>query len=155
MFTSKSIFSASFGLVFLAMTLMSAAPQSAAFDAMVTLRAGTIVSVELREELDSRYVEVGNTIDLEVRSNVTVNGKVVIAAGSIAEGEVVRVMKDCRNCQHSIQIEVTSAQSVDGQRIRLRGAPHKTTGRCNECPAVVQIGTTLKSSVVNDTNINA
>ena len=45
----------------------------------------------MNEAFSADQVSVGNAIDFMVRSDVTVNGKVVIAAGSIAEGWVKSV----------------------------------------------------------------
>ena len=139
-------------------TLLSANPAptpGTLADIMTTLRAGTIVSLEVREELTSENVEVGNIVELMVRSNVTVNGRVIIAAGALAEGEVTSVTKDCRGCQEMIQITVRNAQAVDGQRLWLRSAPLKKTARRTSTSAVINIGTSINSTVLNDVDINA
>ena len=125
----------------------------------VTLRAGTIVSVELMEELDPNELSVGNAIDLMVRSNVYVNGKVVIATGAIAEGMVKKVKRGCGGDCVEVTITVENVQAVDGQRIYLRSIPHIMKSDCcsgkkNE-PQLLPIGTKISSRVLNDVKITA
>lgn len=148
----SSIFT--FALALFSTALLAATP-APCDDFTITLRAGTIVSLEVRDELTSENLEIGNVVELMVRSNVTVNGQVIIAAGALAEGEVTRVTKDCRGCQQSIQITVRNVQAVDGQRVWLRSAPLKKTARSANEAAVISIGTSLNATVLNDTNINA
>ncbi len=149
---------ATFGALMLPTTTDSYCP---APPTMVTLKAGTIVSLQLNEEVKASEIEVGNTLDFFVRSNVTVNGNVVIAAGSIAEGWVKKVTKGCNGkCSH-ITITVENVQAVDGQRIYLRSIPHKVTANCcQSCgnppnDAVLQIGTSLSARILNDVDIDA
>ena len=129
---------------------------------MIMLRAGTAVSLTLNEEFSADEVAVGNSIDFMVRSNVTVNGKVVIAAGSIAEGWVKKVRSKCDSkCKCSdnqcstITITVESVQAVDGQRIYLRSIPHTIKAPCCNKNANANIGTNLSARVLNDVKINA
>ena len=131
---------------------------------LITLRAGTIVSLQSNEEISSDEVYVGNAIDFFVRSNVVVNGKVVITSGSIAEGQVKKVKSSCGGNCAEITITVESVQTVDGQRIYLRSIPHKVRARCcDDCgefkvggtPVDLQIGTNISARILNDVNINA
>ena len=124
---------------------------------MITLRAGTAVSLTLNETFNAEDVSVGNAIDFMVRSNVTVNGKVVIAAGAIAEGWVKDVKGacdgTCKGCA-TITITVESVQTVDGQRIYLRSIPHVIKAPCCRGAANGNIGTNLSARVLNDIIIN-
>lgn len=131
---------------------------------MLTLRAGTIISLQSNEEISSEEVYVGNAIDFFVRSNVVVNGKVVIASGSIAEGWVKKVKSACGGNCAEITITVENVQTVDGQRIYLRSIPHKVRARCcDDCgafkvggtPVDLQIGTNISARILNDVQINA
>lgn len=54
------------------------------------LRAGTEISLVTRTELNSRRSRAGDRFELEVSEPVTLNGEVVIPAGSVATGEVTR-----------------------------------------------------------------
>jgi hypothetical protein len=153
-------------LIATSFSLMSfnAAPYEAACDdMMVTLRAGTPISLTLNQTVNSHEVQIGNTVEFMVRSNVTVNGQVVIAAGSIAEGMVKNVINPCpdNDCQAKcakLEIVVETAQAVDGQRVFLRSIPFtvkgQCCGKCNE-PAVANIGASMSARVQNDININA
>lgn len=54
------------------------------------LRAGTEINLVTRTELNSRRNRAGDRFELEVSEPVTLNGQIVIPAGSIATGEVTR-----------------------------------------------------------------
>lgn len=122
---------------------------------LITLTAGTQISVSLNEAIDGESVAVGNAIDFTVRSNVTVNGKVVIAAGSTATGWVKNVKKSCGGKCAEITITVESAQAVDGQTVNLRSIPHIVKAPCCEGTTTTNIGTNLTAHVLNDLKINA
>ena len=124
-------------------------------EGLVTLRAGTTVSVTLNEELYCENLAPGNAIDFMVRSDVTVNGKVLIAAGSIAEGMVKKIKWGCDGNCANVTITVENVQAVDGQRINLRSIPHVVRAGGKTGPAVLTIGTNLSSRVLNDVKINA
>ena len=128
---------------------------------LITLRAGTVVSVELMEELNPHHLSAGNAIDLMVRTNVVVNGKVVIATGAIAEGMVKKVVAGCNGDCTEVTITVENVQAVDGQRVYLRSVPHVMKTKCcygkkyKKGGATLTIGTKISSRVLNDIKINA
>ena len=66
--------------------------------AYVILPAGTLVTLELNQEVSSEEVEVGHSLEFTVRNDVKVNGKVLIRAGSVAEGRVSKVDKFLDAC---------------------------------------------------------
>lgn len=152
-------------VLFAAFATMNFAPYTPSFDnpALVDLRAGTPVSLQLNDNISSEYVEIGNAVEFIVRNDVTVNGKVVIAAGSIAEGWVKDVEKMCEiNCEGreycaKLTITVESVQAVDGQRVFVRSIPHTVRGKCccGGGPAVARIGTVISARVQNDAKIDA
>ncbi len=126
----------------------------------VTVYAGTPVYLELNQHVSSAELEVGYTVEFLVRSNVTVDGKVVIAAGSIAEGRVTRLVKACgRRCNERcplIVINAESVQAVDGQRIYLRSIPFKVKGDCyNGQPAKAPLGSAVSARILNNIKVNA
>ena len=130
-------------------------------DLLITLRAGTPVSLTLNQTISSDDAQIGNVVEFLVRSNVTVNGQVVIAAGSIAEGMVTQVTKTCPGCSAEcakLVINVETVQAVDGQRVFLRSIPltikGECCGNCNE-PAVGNIGKVISARVQNDSQIDA
>jgi len=126
---------------------------------IVVLKAGTIVSLQLNEEVNIEEVSVGNALDFLVRSNVVVNGKVVIASGTIAEGWVRNVRTSCEGRCSKITITVENVQTTDGQRIYLRSIPHTIKVNCcdtyNTAPAIIPLGTNLSARVLNNEKINA
>jgi len=151
----KQFFLSVFTLFALALNLSAAPSVPAPMDALINLRAGTSVSLTLNEELDPTMLSVGNSVDFMVRSNVTVNGKVVIAAGSIAEGWVKNVTSGCDGQCSKITITVENVQSVDGQRVNLRSIPHTFKAPCcDNSNGKMNIGTNLRAQVLNDIKIN-
>lgn len=126
----------------------------------IIIPASTAVSLESQQTYTSEDVEVGAQVDFIVRSNVTVNRTVVIAAGAVASGEVKRVVKiqgPCTSCQRGcpmLQIQVNSVEAVDGSVVRLRSTPIDIKAACPDCPATLQIGKTVGGSVLNSTKIN-
>ena len=127
-------------------------------DVLVTLSAGTQVSVTLNEEFSADEVSVGNALDFFVRSNVTVNGKVVIAAGATATGWVKKVKTSCEGKCSEITFTVESVQAVDGQTVNLRSIPHVVKVPCcgsDKTNANANIGTNLTARVLNDIKIEA
>ena len=149
-----------FALLLLAISSLTATAKDNQ-DILITLRAGTPVSLTLNQTVSSDDAQIGNVVEFMVRSNVTVNGQVVIAAGSIAEGMVTNVTKTCSNCSAEcakLVITVETVQAVDGQRIFLRSIPMTIKGECcgpcNE-PAVGNIGRVISARIQNDTQIDA
>ena len=122
---------------------------------MITLTAGTQVNVMLNEAIDGESVAIGNALDFTVRSNVTVNGKVLIAAGATATGWVKNVKKACGGKCAEITITVESATAVDGQTVNLRSIPHIVRVPCCDGTTTANIGTNLTARVLNDLKINA
>lgn len=145
------------------MSFTTIAPETAALEEVqvITLRAGTPVSLTLNQTVNADDVQIGNTVEFIVKNNVTVNGKVVIAAGSIAEGMVKDVEGTCKKCKKreycsKLEITVETAQAVDGQNVFLNSIPMVIKGDC--CcgePAKANIGTALSARVRNDIKINA
>ncbi len=129
--------------------------------APIVLRAGTAISLTLNQEVNANDVSVGNTIEFLVKNNVTVNGQVVIAAGSPAEGMIKDVVKSCeKGCKDKrcskLVISIETAQSVDGQSVLLNSIPLTVQADCCcDEVAVAKIGTSVSAKVRNDININA
>jgi len=68
-------------------------PTAAAATTTGTLRAGTSVPLKMSEALTTKgkKLKVGQRFQLETADNVTVDGNVVIPAGSPAVGEITEV----------------------------------------------------------------
>lgn len=88
------------------------------------LRAGTPIALKMREALTTKgkNLRVGHRFQLEVAEPVTVNGQVVIPAGSPATGEVTTVRnKGMWGKSGGINARVLYVRA-NGQQIRLTGA---------------------------------
>jgi len=124
------------------------------------LPSGTAVSLELNESLNSEEVEIGQVVNLRVRSNVVVNGRVVIRAGSFASGRVSKLNKSCNLCSacdnacSSLTIVPDKVSAADGSQIFLEGTPLTAKGQCCGIgPAILNSGTALQATVRDNVKI--
>ena len=86
------------------------------------LRAGTEINMRTRTELSSRTNRVGERFELEVADAVTLNGQVVIPAGSVAVGEVTRVRRKGMWGRRGILETRLMYVRVGDRQIRISGA---------------------------------
>jgi hypothetical protein len=124
----------------------------------VLLPQGTPVLMRLNQNINSAHMEIGNVVYFEVANPVIVDGKEVIAQGTIAEGEVTSLDRldgctDCAGNYQSIEIMVDKVKAVDGQFVRLYGKPMVTKGKCAGCPVELKQGMRLTSTVQNNMRI--
>ena len=88
----------------------------------VVLNAGTSVPLETVNAIRSDQVSVGQTIDFRVKFDVKVGDKTVVAAGSIAKGQVMRAQKAKGVGKEGfVEVQIKSVQAVDGQEVFLSG----------------------------------
>lgn len=107
-------------------------------DEPIMLNAGTSVQLETISMIQSNLVSVGQTIDFRVKYDVKVNDKTVIAAGSLAKGQVMRAQKAKGLGQEgSIEIQIKSVTAVDGQEVFLSGSNVYQEGEDRTVLAVV------------------
>lgn len=131
------------------------APERLTKDVFITLWAGTPVSLELIEDLSSRDITAGQSVRLIVRSNVVVNGKVLIAAGMSAEGYISEKKRKCdRDCTE-IKIVMETVQTVDGQRVFLMDIARKALLDCCRGDATLSAGTVFSAKIRNDVQVQA
>lgn len=91
-------------------------------EGMVVLNAGTNVSLETVSMIQSDMISIGQTIDFRVKYDVKVDNKTVIAAGSIAKGQVMRAQKaKGLGKEGFVEIQIKSVTAVDGQQVFLTG----------------------------------
>jgi hypothetical protein len=91
-------------------------------NADVVLNAGTNIPLETISMIQSDLVSVGQTIDFRVKYDVKVDGKVVVAAGAIAKGQVMRAQKaKGLGKEGFIEIQIKSVTAADGQEVFLTG----------------------------------
>ena len=97
--------------------------QNEAAGSEVVLQEGTVVQVVTTEAISSKTAEVGTTIFLEVAEDVEVNGKIVIAAGSVVKGEITEAGKaKMMGKGGKIDFTIDYAKAVNGTNVRLRSA---------------------------------
>ena len=93
----------------------------------VVIPDGTEFSVVNQSLVSSKTATEGDPVDFKVDEDVSINGVVVIAKGTLVKGEVT-------NAEHNghfgksgkLSIRVSSTTSVDGQPIKLRAARGKS-----------------------------
>lgn len=116
------------------------APAAAATTTNGTLRAGTSVPLKMSEVLSTKgkKLKVGQRFQLETAENVTVDGNVVIPAGSPAVGEITEVRnKGMWGKSGRINARVLYVRA-NGRQIRMTGSldDKGTTGTAGVVGAV-------------------
>jgi hypothetical protein len=87
---------------------------------------GTEITVVNTEEISSKTAVEGDPLTFKVDEDVTVNGRVVIAKGTLVKGVVSDAKKNGRMGKAgSLSIRIESTTTVDGQKIRLRASKGK------------------------------
>lgn len=91
-------------------------------DVAVQLPAGTTIPLETVSMINSQFAMPGQVIDFRVRYDVKADDQVVIPAGSIAKGQVVR-SKPAKGLGQEgfVEIQIRSVTAVDGTEIYLTG----------------------------------
>ena len=87
----------------------------------ITLQEGEPIYLELTSDINPDNIEVNNTINFRVISNVLVEGKEVIRAFTPAVGVVNRIEHSTTNTGAKIQVTVRHIRAVDGQQILVDG----------------------------------
>lgn len=89
----------------------------------VTLQAGTIVNLRTDTPLRPATLNTGDRVILTVVSDVVVDGKVVIAAGAKARGEITDSKdRGMIGIPAKLALSIRSVEAVDGSTIALFGA---------------------------------
>lgn len=87
---------------------------------------GTELTVVNTEEISSKTAVEGDPLTFKVDEDVTVNGRVVIAKGTIAKGVVSDAKKSGRMGKAgTLSIRIESTTTVDDQKIKLRASKGK------------------------------
>jgi uncharacterized caspase-like protein len=89
----------------------------------VRLQEGTTIRLVLKEELNSKTAAVGDPVELEVNEDITVDGFVVIKAGTPVRAEITEASKaKMLGKQGKIDFIANFTTSVDNQNIRIRSS---------------------------------
>ncbi|HTL47623.1 MAG TPA: DUF2085 domain-containing protein [Verrucomicrobiae bacterium] len=92
----------------------------------IQLKRGTPVAMRVTQMVSSETSHIGDLVHLEVLRDVTEDGKVMIAAGTPAEGEVVAASdRGFIGEPGRVGISVTSTTATDGQTVYLRSTLHR------------------------------
>jgi len=106
--------------LFLAVSFLSLSFQVSATP--VKLNAGTSIPLETVSTIRSSGLTTGQVIDFRVRGDVRVGDKVVIKAGTLAKGQVVRTKSSgVFGAPAAIEIQIKSVIAADGQEVFLSG----------------------------------
>ena len=116
----------------------------------IAVSAGTTVTLQLTESINSDEVSVGQYVQLLVDMNVLQDGKIIIKSNAIALGRIKDIKKATINCRESITIEAVSVQAVDGQQIPLNGQEQTFVSPAPGQNLVLQPGKTLTGFFKND-----
>lgn len=91
--------------------------------AEIVIPDGTELTVITTEEITSKTAVEGDPISFKVDEDVTVNGKVVIAKGTLVKGEISNAKKSGRMGKGgALSIRINSTTTVDDQKIKLRAS---------------------------------
>jgi len=100
------------------------------------LQEGTIVTLKVNENLDSRVSKVGDMISLEVTEDVMIDSYVAIKAGSTASGRItVAVPAKWAGQKGQLDFEIDYVKTVSGRNVKLR-ANSSTAGK-SKMPGVI------------------
>jgi len=92
----------------------------------VSLPDGTELMVVTIEEISSKTATEGDSLTFKVDEDIKVNGKVVIAKGTLVKGEVSNAKKSGRMGKAgTLGIRILSTTSVDDQKVKLRASKGK------------------------------
>ena len=122
MFTKivESIYGKTIALFLAFVVLFSSHASASNVGNIVVLKSGTSVNLELMSTINANKVKTGEVVDFRVVNDVKVDGKTVISAGSIAQGQIVRAKKNgLLGSEGELEIAVKSIKAVDGTNIYL------------------------------------
>jgi hypothetical protein len=105
-----------------AVVLASATPTATVPQAEeITIPDGTEISVVTTEEITSKTAVEGDPLTFKVDEDVKINGRTVIAKGTLVKGVVSNAKKSGRlGKAGALSIRIESTMTVDDQKIRLR-----------------------------------
>lgn len=122
--------------VFLAVNILGLSSLSASNK--VTLNAGTPIVLESMYSIVSNMTSAGQVVDFKVKYDIVSGDKVLIAAGSIAKGQVVRTQyaKGLGKAGF-VEVQLNSVTAADGSMIPLAGGNLYREGRDRQGEAII------------------
>lgn len=119
----------------------------------VDLLAGTVIQLELAEEVQSNDLTVGQIIKFKVKMDVMVDERIAIRTGAHALGRVKSINKTTYNNPAKLTIELTTVQAVDGQQIPLNGDEQTIKGDFPNQGTTGRIGKAISATVMNNMDV--
>jgi hypothetical protein len=138
----------------------------------IVIKAGTPIHLELIDNINGNKVKQGQTVDFRVVSDVVIDGKKAITAGSIAKGQIVDQKKSSLlGIPGEVSISIKHVIATDGTMIHLSGSSLSDEGADHlvisiVCTifcifgflikggkAVIPSGTTLQAYVASNTQL--
>lgn len=87
----------------------------------VTIPAGTMITVRLREELSSKYSQDGQNFTATLDQPLVVDGFVIAERGSSQRGRIVELDQAGRvKGRAALAVELTELSTADGQRVQVK-----------------------------------
>ena len=84
---------------------------------------GTEIKIITTEEISGQKVVEGDPLTLKVSEDVIINGRIVVAKGTIVKGTVSSAKKKgFMGKGGDLSIRIESTETVDGQKLKLRAA---------------------------------
>jgi hypothetical protein len=106
-------------------------PPSAMTTQSIRVPAGTTLEVEFVDTLSSKVNTTGQTFALRLRQPVTINGQIVLPAGTMGGGEVLDASKSGMGGRSGKLVLSGRFIEFRGQRIRIRGLQSVQAGKDN------------------------
>ena len=100
--------------------------------------AGTRIELETVQTITSELIQPGESVDFKVRSDVSINGVVVIKAGTLAKGVVTNSDRAKGiGKEGNVEIQVKSVSAVDGSLLPLSSNALARKGENNAVLSIV------------------
>lgn len=95
-------------------------------DKTVVIPDGTEISAVTTETISSKTATEGDSIAFKVDEDVTINGVVVIAKGTLIKGEVTNAQSSGHfGKAGKLSVRVNSTETIDHQKIKVRASKGK------------------------------
>ncbi|MFW5700896.1 MAG: hypothetical protein ACOCWM_04325 [Cyclobacteriaceae bacterium] len=125
-------------VISIALTLNILALSSVTANDKVTLNAGTSIILETTSLITSDALMPGELIDFRVKYDVVAGEEVVIAAGTIAKGQITRSQQAKGLGKPGyVEVQINSVTAVDGQTIPLTGGDLYQEGEDKQTEAII------------------
>jgi len=104
----------------------------------IIIPAGTRIELETVQSISSELIQPGEPVDFKVRADVSINGVVVVKAGTLAKGVVI-TSDHAKGIgkEGNVEIQVKNVQAVDGSFLPLSSNSIARKGENNAVLSIV------------------